>query len=475
MEFLVVVKRDCETCQMVGPVLADLKATLPVTLYSQDDPGFPEETGGARDDRGLEESWRRKIEVVPTVIRIEDGIEIERTQGWDRAEWRRITGNNALGTGLPEFRPGCGSRSVEPGMPERLSLQFGGMHLISRKIEVGEMDDPMEVAHDRGWTDGLPVVPPTDLRIARMLSGTTRKSDETIGLIPPNLAECTIEKVAISAIMAGCRPEYMPVVLAVVEAALKPEFSMHGLLVTLGFAGPVVIVNGPVTKRIGMNSKGNALGQGNRANASIGRALQLLIRNMGGGIPQEIDRSILGNPGKYTFCFAEDEDDEDWMPLNVSRGSAHGSSTVTLFHGDGVQGCVAWHSRTPEEVSRSLAMALLSVCHPKTCQWSKALLVLCPDHYKIYQQNGWGRPEIQAALWEALKRPGKDLIRGAHGVPEGIEPSRADEIVDKFHEEDGLLIVRAGGKGAGQSAIIGGWPAQRKVEEIKIVSKEVGT
>ena len=475
MEFLVVVKRDCETCQMVGPVLADLKATLPVTLYSQDDPGFPEETGGARDDRGLEESWRRKIEVVPTVIRIEDGIEIERTQGWDRAEWRRITGNNALGAGLPDFRPGCGSRSVEPGMPERLSLQFGGMHLISRKIEVDEMDDPMEVAHDRGWTDGLPVVPPTDLRIARMLSGTTRKSDETIGLIPPNLAECTIEKVAISAIMAGCRPEYMPVVLAVVEAALKPEFSMHGLLATLGFAGPVVIVNGPVTKRIGMNSKGNALGQGNRANASIGRALQLLIRNMGGGIPQEIDRSILGNPGKYTFCFAEDEDDEDWMPLNVSRGSAHGSSTVTLFHGDGVQGCVAWHSRTPEEVSRSLAMALLSVCHPKTCQWSKALLVLCPDHYKIYQQNGWGRPEIQAALWEALKRPGKDLIRGAHGVPEGIEPSRADEIVDKFHEEDGLLIVRAGGKGAGQSAIIGGWPAQRKVEEIKIVSKEVGT
>ena len=241
MEFLVVVKRDCETCQMVGPVLAELKATLPVTLYSQDDPGFPEETGGARDDRGLEESWRRKIEVVPTVIRIEDGDEVERTQGWDRAEWRRITGHNELGASLPDFRPGCGSRSVEPGMPERLSLQFGGMQLISREIEVGEMEDPMEVAHDRGWTDGLPVVPPTDFRIARMLSGTTRKPDEAIGLIPPNLAECTIEKVAISAVMAGCRPEYMPVVLAVVEAALKPEFSMHGLLATLGFAGPVAV------------------------------------------------------------------------------------------------------------------------------------------------------------------------------------------------------------------------------------------
>ena len=474
MEFLVVVKRDCETCQMVGPVLAGLKEALPLTLYSQDDPAFPEETGGARDDRGLEESWRRKIEVVPTVIRIEDGEEIERTEGWDRNEWQRITGQGDLGAGLPDFKPGCGSRSVEPGMPERLSLQFGGMHLVARAIEVAEMEDPMEIAHDRGWTDGLPTVPPTDLRIARMLSGTTRKPDEIIGLIPPNLAECSIEKVAISAVMAGCRPEYMPVVLAVVEAALKPEFSMHGLLATLGFAGPVVIVNGPITKRIGMNSKGNALGQGNRANASIGRTLQLLIRNMGGGIPQEIDRSVLGNPGKYTFCFAEDEDDEDWVPLNVARGATPGTSSVTLFHGDGVQGCVAWHSRTPEDVSRSLAMSLLSVCHPKVCEWSKALLVLCPDHYKIFQQNGWGRPEIEAALRDALKRPGRELIRGAQGVPEGIDPARADEIVDKFHEEDGLLVVRAGGKGAGQSAIIGGWPAQRRVEEIKIVSQEVG-
>jgi len=118
---------------------------------------------------------------------------------------------------------------------------------------------------------------------------------------------------------------------------------------------------------------------------------------------------------------------------------------------------------------------LLSVCHPKACQWSKALLVLCPDHYKIFQQHGWGRHELEAALRDALKRPGHDLIRGAHGVSEGIDPTRAEEIVDKFHEEDGLLVVRAGGKGAGQSAIIGGWPAQRKVDEIKIVSEEVGT
>lgn len=472
MELLVIVKRDCETCQMVAPVLAALQEKVSLTLYSQDDPFFPEQAVGARDDRTLEESWRRRIETVPTLIRLEDGQEVARTEGWDRTEWQRVTGLSGLGRDLPDFKPGCGSRSVEPGMPERLALKYGGLHLASRAIEVDEMEDPIEVAFDRGWSDGLPIVPPTDLRIARMLVGTTRKPDEVIGLIPPNLSECTVEKVAINAVMAGCRPEYMPVVLAVVEAALKPEFSLHGLLATLGFAGPVVIVNGPVTKRIGMNSKGNALGQGNRANASIGRSLQLLVRNVGGGIPQEIDRSVLGNPGKYTFCFAEDEDDPDWTPLNVAHGATPGSSTVTLFHGDGVQGCVAWHSRTPEELSRSLAMSLWAVCHPKICQWSHALLVLCPDHYEIYRKHGWGRPEIEASLWQALKRPARDLVAGAQGVAEGVDPSRADEMIDKFHE-GGLLVVRAGGKGAGQSAIIGGWSAQRKTGEIKIVSQEI--
>lgn len=472
MELVVVLKRDCETCRMVEPVLVALKARVPLTLFAQDDPAFPESLGGARDDTALEESWRRRIEIVPTLIRVEDGKEVARTEGWDRGEWERVSGLEMPGDGLPDFKPGCGSRSVEPGMPERLALRYGGLHFSARPIEVGEMEDPIEVAFDRGWSDGLPVVPPTDLRIARMLSGTTRRPDEIIGLIPPNLAECTIEKVAINAVMAGCRPDYFPVVLAVVEAALKPEFSMHGLLATLGFAGPVVIVNGPVTKRIGMNSKGNALGQGNRANASVGRSLQLLIRNVGGGIPQEIDRSVLGNPGKYTFCFAEDEDDPEWVPLNVARGSPPGSSTVTLFHGDGVQGCVAWHSRTPEELCRALAMSLWAVCHPKLALWSKAVLVLCPDHYAIFRQAGWARAEIEAGLREALRRPGRDLVKGAQGVAEGIDPSRAEDVVDKF-TEDGLLVVRAGGKGAGQSAIIGGWAAQRKADEIRIVSQEV--
>ena len=466
MEWVVVLKRDCETCQLVTPVLGKLAQTAPMKIYSQDDPAFPEDLGGALDDTGLATSWSLGVETVPTLIRYENGQEVARTFGWDRAEW--------MGEGLPVFRPGCGSKTMDPGMPERLALKFGDIKINSRSIEVDENDDPMEIAYDRGWSDGLPITPPTDLRIARMLAGTTRKADEIIGIVPPNLVECTVEKVAINAVMAGCRPDYFPVVLAALEAALIPEFSMHGLLATLWFSGPVVIVNGPVTKRIGMNWAGNALGQGNRANATIGRALQLIIRNVGGGKPQGIDRSVMGNPGKYTFCFAEDETDPDWVPLNVARGHAPGTSSVTLFHGDGVQGIADQAAQGPEDLSRSLAMGLANVCHPKLAAWGNAILVLSPDHYAIYKQAGWGRPEIEAALIESLRRPGKDIIRGAGGVSMGIDPSRAEEMVDKFHP-GGLLVVRAGGPGGLFSAVIGGWTAQRRAKEVQIVSKEIGT
>ena len=473
MKYTAFVKRDCETCQLVVPALQELARHAELVVLSQDDPSFPEAMGGAGDDRELEHSFGAGITTVPTLIAYtDDDQETARTEGWDRDAWQAMTHLDALGAELKAFQPGCGSRTEDPGMPERLALKYGTLELSARSIEVGPNEDPIEVTYDRGWSDGLPVVLPTDLRIARMLAGTSRKPEEVVGLMPPNLIECTVEKVAINAVMAGCRPEYFPVVLTAVEAALQPEFSMHGLLATLWFSGPVLIVNGPVTRRIGMNAGGNALGQGNRANATIGRALQLLIRNVGGGKPQEIDRSVLGNPGKYTFCFAEDESDPGWTPLNVARGSAPGTSSVTLFHGDGVQGVQAWAARTPEALCRSLAAALWSVCHPKLAGWAGAILVLGPDHYGLLRDAGWDRARLEAELWQALKRPGEDLIAGAQGIDEGIDPTRASEMVDKFNPGY-LLIVRAGGQGGGMSAVIGGWTAQRRKEQVQIVTRDM--
>ena len=204
---------------------------------------------------------------------------------------------------------------------------------------------------ERGWTDGLPVVPPTPERVARMLAGTTRDPADIVAVVPPDLVECTVEKVAINAVMAGCKPEYLPVVITAVEAACTDEFNIHGLLATTYFSSPVMVVNGPITKAIGMNAGINVLGQGNRANATIGRALQLVVRNVGGGRPGGVDRATLGNPGKYTFCFAEDEAGSPWEPLHVERGLAPDASAVTLFAGDGVRGMVDQLSREPESLA----------------------------------------------------------------------------------------------------------------------------
>ena len=470
---LVFAKRDCPTCELVVPVIRALAARdTAFKVYSQDDPGFPEQVAGVVDDRELAESFRHRVEIVPTLIRFEGGVEVARTEGWDVKEWRRITGIDDLGEGLPALRPGCGSKSVEPGLAEYLQVRFGDTGIRSRKVEFGKYDDDVEVCFERGWSDGLPVTPPIDVRVLRMLQGTTRKPDEVVGRIPPNLAECTVEKVAINAVMAGCKPEYMPVVLATIEAALEPVFTLHGLLATTYFSSPIIIVNGPVAKRIGMNCGLNALGQGNRANATIGRALQLIVRNVGGGRPGEADRATLGGPGKYTFCFAEDESDAGWEPLSVSRGVARGVSTVTLFQGEGVQGFVDQRSRSPDDLARSLAMGLNAIGHPKIAQSQRAILVLSPEHYAIFSEAHWDRKRIEDAINAATVRPGRDLVAGAQGVGEGIPAARAGEAVPKFNE-GGLMIVRAGGPAGLFSAILPGWIAGRNHLELQPVTKEI--
>ena len=469
---VIVAKRDCPTCVLIEPVMQSLDRAGPLAVISQDDPAFPAGVGRVIDDHDLERSFRLNVETVPTLIRLKGGREVERTVGWDRAEWIRLAGDAAAGDGLPAWQPGCGSKSVAPGVRETLVARYGDTGLKARTVAVGEWDDPMEACFERGWSDGLPVVPPTDDRILRMLGGTDRKPDEIVGNIPPNLAPCTVEKVAINAVMAGCKPEYLPVVLGVLEAALDPLFVLHGLLCTTHFSGPLVIINGPAAKAIGMNSGVNALGQGNRANATIGRALQLIVRNVGGGLPGGMDRATLGNPGKYTFCFAEDESDPDWEPLAQRRGIPAGKSAVTLFHAEGVHGFIDQKARAPEELVRSLAMGLFGVGHPKLCDSGNAVVVLSPEHYKIFRDGGWSRRRLEDELYQALKRPGRDLVYGAQGVAEGLPASMADKIVDKF-QPDGVLIVRAGGPAGLFSAIIGGWPGQRVRDECQAVTHEI--
>jgi hypothetical protein len=448
-----VVKKDCPTCVLVDPVLVALeRAGVALTVYVQDDPAFSQ-VRHVVDDTALAWSFHLGVETVPTLIRLVDGQETGRAVGWEKHEWQALSGMPALGADLPDYRPGCGSRSVEPGIAEQLAVRHGAVRMAARRVEVPPLEDPEELCFDRGWSDGLPVIPPTETRVYRMLQGTSRAPDEVLGLMPPNLVPCTVEKVAINAVMAGCKPEYMPVVLAAVEAALDPAFCLHGLLATTWFSGPMIIVNGPVRQRIGMNWRGNVLGQGNRANATIGRTLQLLVRNVGGGRPQEADMSTFGTPVKFGFCFAEDES-TPWKTLGESRGYGRDQSCVTLFSADGPLGCVDQKSRAPEGLIRSLAGSLRAVAHVDLANASDAVVVIGPEHGRVFDTAGWSKERTTEALHEALLFQGEDL---GMGTDKGATPAAgATGRVAKFRE-GGLVLVRAGGDAGLFSAIIPGW------------------
>ena len=453
---VVFVKHDCPTCVVIAPVLAHLASSgKAITVFTQDDPAFPPGVHPI-DDTALEASFRHGIEVVPTLLRVREGRVVEAVQGWLRSEWQRFTEVEGLGDDLPEYRPGCGSLSVDPGMPEKLAARFDGDRLKSRRIETGAAEDDIEAGYDRGWSDGFPVVPPTAERVHRMLTGTSRDPQEVVAVVPPDLVSCTVEKVAINAVMAGCKPEYLPVVLAAVEAACTDEFNIHGLLATTYFSSPVVIVNGPIANAIGMNSGVNALGQGNRANATIGRALQLVVRNVGGGKPGGVDRATLGNPGKYSFCFAEREEDSPWEPLHVERGLAPGSSAVTLFAGEGPRAAWDQLARTPEELCRSFAAILQATPHPKLALAFDAILVISPDHMRVFREAGWTKRRAREELMKLTTRPGSEMVRGAGGIAEGMPDHFRDAQIPKFRD-DGLWLVHAGGGAGLFSAVIGGW------------------
>ena len=451
--WVVVVKRDCPTCVLVAPVLQQLASAGTLTVVSQDDPGFPEGLPVV-DDRELETSWRLGVETVPTLLRVEDGAETARTAGWLRESWEQLTGVAGLGPDLPEHRPGCGSRSVEPELEQELERRYGGRVLASRTVELADLEDEVEAAYARGWSDGLPVVPPTEQRVLAMLAGTSRAPDEVVAVVPPDLVPCTVEKVAVNAVLAGCLPEHLPVVLAAVEAACTDSFNMHGVLATTMPAGPVVVVNGPVRRAIGMNSGGNALGQGNRANATIGRALQLVVRNVGGGRPGEVDRATQGQPGKYTWCFAEAEEPSPFDPLAASRGVP--GSALTVFAGCGAWPVVDQLSRTPESLARTYAAALRTVSHPKLAVAFDAMLVISPEHGRVLRDAGWDRARLLAELEPLLAVPGAELVRGAGGIAEGMPPGFEQVPVPKFRP-DGLLLVHAGGTAGLFSTVIPGW------------------
>ncbi len=476
-ELLVLVKHDCETCDTVLPALdAAAAAGAPIRILSQSDAA---QTAAQAQrlglhappglDADLELSARFDPDAVPAAILLgDDGSEHDRVEGLQRARLAAVAAAAGAAldlAGLPEQRPGCASLTRNPAVAARLAARAARRdgRIRAREVTLGALEDPVEALHDRGVTDGLPVVPPTPERVVAMLEHTRRDPQDLVGIVPPYGGEATVEKVAINAVLAGCPPDALPVVLAAVEAACAEEFAWHGLIATTHPAGPTVIVSGPYAEQIGMNAAGNCLGQGNRANSTIGRALQLVGRNLGGGIPQREDRAAHGQAGKVASCFAERLDATcPWVPLAVDQGLAPGATGVTVMATEAPRIVVDQLARDPEGLCASLAPALESVAHPKQRLAWDALLLVGPEHGRIFAEAGWDRARVRARLHELTHSPAGDLVRGAGGSPEGIDPKWVPDPampVAKFAAAERILLAYAGGDAGLFSMVFGSWAA----------------
>lgn len=323
--------------------------------------------------------------------------------------------------------------------------------------------DEFELFFDKGVTDGLPVVPPIRERVERMLAGTRRDRGEVVGEMPPNYGRVTVEKAAINAVMAGCRPEYLPVVLAAVECACDPVFNLHGVATSTHFSAPLIVVNGPIRARIGLNAGAGVFGPGYRANATIGRALRLLMINVGGAKAGETSMSTFGHPGRYTYCIAENEEASPWPPYAATRGVPTGTSAVSLFAGEAPHGLSDHASRTAKSLAGSLGWSMAGLWNSKHFPlYSHTMLVVGPEHARTFGDEGWSREHLTRYLYETIRLPYRTLVPGDdHGEGTNLRfrkgPPTPDELVPKFPSPEEIHVVVAGGTAGRFSVAIPGW------------------
>jgi len=338
--------------------------------------------------------------------------------------------------------------------------------LTSKRLTVRDEADAIEMAYDRGWSDGLPVVPPTEARVRAMLEAAHLPPDHQIGVIRDRAVVITAEKVAINAVMAGCRPEYLPVVAAAVEGIADPRWSYHGPGTSTGGAGVLMIVNGPVARTLDINAGDNLFGPGWRANLTIGRAVRLVMRNVCGSRPGLLDRGTLGHPGKLSYVIAENEAESPWTPLHVERGFRAEQSTVTVVASDAPNQFYNQLSNTAEGVLTTLADNMR--ISGQVMGQSTYVVVLAGEHMRTIAADGWDKKRIRQFLFDHtqnshahLKRTGRMTGDVAQGDEHKMRP---------LTELENILVVAAGGRAGAFSCFIPGWGSAKSSQA---VTKEI--
>ncbi len=304
---------------------------------------------------------------------------------------------------------------------------------------------------ERRWSDGLPIVPPTPERVERMLRHTQRPAHDIVAHVAPGFGAATVERIAVNAVLAGCDPEYLPVLIAATEAVADPKFNLQAIQATTNPVAVWVLINGPAAQRLGVNATYNCLGQGAWANATIGRALRLILQNVGGALPGEMDRATQGQPGKFTFCCAENEADSPWAPLHVERGYAREASTVTVIGAEGTMN-MNTHSKDADELLRVIAETMVHPPSNEYCHGGEPWLMLGPEHARILADGGYDKAKAKARLWALTKMPAarmsvKDLLRVRESRTAELGEIGPDTPLTIAHKPDDIMLMVAGGPG----------------------------
>ena len=327
--------------------------------------------------------------------------------------------------------------------------------LRSAAYEVADAYEANELFQRNGWTDGLPVVPPTEDLVRGFLGAAALAPGDLVGVEPVRRRRITAEKAAIAAVMAGCTPECMPVVVALVRAVCEPEYGLHGCTASTGGSAPFVVVNGPIRREIGMNATHNALANGSRANATIGRTLRLLVINVLGGTPGRLDRSTLGYPGKFTFCVAEDEEDSPWPSLAAERGVTAGASAVTVMAAQSPHQVMNEWTRDPREILETYAAAIRANLLTYSIWAGNYAVVIAKQQREVIAAAGWSKKDIREYVFDSAR------VRRSEWrtVGKSAIAARKDEenVYTALRSPDDLLVVAAGGPAGGFGAVVPPW------------------
>jgi hypothetical protein len=314
-----------------------------------------------------------------------------------------------------------------------------------------DLDAINRLYRDRGWSDGLPIIPPTVERVTRMLQQTSRAPDDVVAHVAPGFGAATVERLAINAVLAGCDPEYLPVLIAATEAVTAPQFNLQGIQATTNPVAVWVLLNGPLVEQLGVNATFNCIGQGTWANATIGRALRLILQNIGGALPGEMDRATHGQPAKYTFCCAENDAANPWEPLHLERGFAPEQSTVTVVGTEGMMN-MNTHAKEAPELVRVIAETMI---HPPSNEYvhgGEPWLLLGPEHAEVCRRGGLSKAALKRELWEHSKMSAgrlslKELERAQASRTEELGEVTATTLLPISPRPEDIQILVAGGPG----------------------------